>query len=644
MISSKKIDKIFDTLQIEEIIEDFVSLKKRGTNLLGLCPFHNEKTPSFTVSPSKGIFKCFGCGKGGNAIHFLMEHENFTYPEALKYAADKYGITIEEEVYSPEQQEKEKERASLYIVNEFAKKFFKSQLLKTGEGKSVGLEYFEGRGYDLELIEKFDLGYAPRSGNALKSAALRAGHELDRIKALGLVSTRGNDFFRERVMFTIHNLSGKPIAFAGRMLGENKKMPKYINSPETDIYNKSEILYGIYQARQAIRKENHCLLVEGYTDVISLHKYGIENVVAVSGTSLTPGQTRLIKRFTRQATLIFDGDPAGIKAADRSIDLLLEQELNAKVVILDSEDDPDSAVKKMGKDGFLEFIEKNQQDFLEFKISHLYDKASDDPFEKSKAIKEIVKTLSLISDQLSRSLFVTRAANLLSIPEDVIIGEVNKALRSKMWEAKGRGKREREKSEQRGEISPKSPSAGQSKVGTQDYFQEEALIQLLLKFGNETLESGELLHQYVFEYLEDVYDTLNDRLVLKMLSLIKTSLEKNGKINTHDLINTTDKDVSELAVQLISEEYEYSENWQKRWNIVLQNQKSPEENYELDAEQILVTLKLRKVRRVIKEVIQGLTDTPADGSEQTNENLEVYMELKNLEQKLAKKLRTIVYG
>ncbi|TVQ44798.1 MAG: DNA primase [Saprospirales bacterium] len=643
MISSKKIDKIYETVQIEEIIEDFVSLKKRGVNLLGLCPFHNEKTPSFTVSPAKGIFKCFGCGKGGNAIHFLMEHENYSYPEALKHVANKYGIEIEEEDLSPEQQEKDKERASLYIVNEFAKRFFQEQLLNTGEGKSVGFQYFQDRGYDEEIINKFDLGYAPRSGNAFKSAALRAGHEQDRIKALGLISDRGNDFFRERVMFTIHNLSGKPIAFAGRMLGSNKKAPKYINSPETEIYVKSDILYGIFQARTAIRREDNCYLVEGYTDVITLHQHGIENVVAVSGTSLTPGQTRLIKRFTANTTLIFDGDAAGIKAANRSIDLLLEAEVNVKVVILDPEDDPDSAIKRLGKEDFENYLKTNSQDFLEFKIAHYFPKGNQDPFEKSKAIKELVKTLALINDQLSRSLFVSKTAEMLQVEEAVIINEVNKILRSKIWQEKGKRKKDRERERQEDTTFEIQVKQEEEKLGSPDYHQELALLQLILKYGNETMSNGLSVAQYCFNNIQDKdLPGINDPQINNLLDKISARTSGPSKLNIQSLISESDPQDAQLIVSLISDEFEYSENWEKRWNILLQNQKPPEENYESDAEHIVISLKLRKVRKLSAdwaEKIKGIKD-----NEELDDFLEFYKELKKVESELAEKLRTIIYG
>jgi len=642
MISSKKIDKIYETIQIEDIIEDFVSLKKRGGNLLGLCPFHNEKTPSFTVSPSKGIFKCFGCGKGGNAIHFLMEHENFSYPEALKYAANKYGIEVEEEDLSPEQQEKDKERASLYIVNEFAKRFFQDQLLNTGEGKSAGLQYFTERGYDEEIIKKFDLGYAPRSGNALKSAALRAGHEQDRIKALGLISERGNDFFRERVMFTIHNLSGKPIAFAGRMLGSDKKMPKYINSPETEIYNKSEILYGIFQARSAIRKEDMCYLVEGYTDVISLHQHGIENVVAVSGTSLTQGQTRLLKRFSSNATLIFDGDAAGIKAADRSIDLLLEQEINVKVVLLDPEDDPDSAVKRLGKEQFELYIEEHAKDFLEFKIESLFSKATQDPFEKSKAIKELVKTLAIISDQLIRNLFISKTAEILQVEEGVIINEVNKIVRSKLWEKKGERKKEREREKQDDSSFEIPIQHKQENLGSPDYHQELALLQLLLKYGNEQMSNGQSVSSYCFGHLSDDLPGINNPLINDLLEKIKTVTLSGNKVNVQSLISTSQPELAQLIVGLISDEHSYSENWEKRWNIILQNQKPPEENFETEAEHIILSLKLRKVRKLAADMTEKIKTI--DDNDQLNESMDFYLGLKEIEAELAEKLRTIIYG
>lgn len=643
MISSKNIDKIFETLQIEEVIEDFVTLKPSGSNLLGLCPFHDEKTPSFSVSPSKGIFKCFGCGKGGNAIQFLMDHENFTYPEALRYVAEKYGIQIEEAPQSEEEQEEQKKRESLYIVNEFARKFYAEQLLETGEGQSVGLEYFESRGYGREIIKKFDLGYAPRSGNSLKRAALVAGHEIERLEALGLISSRGSDFFRERVMFSIHNLSGKPVAFAGRMIGNQQKGPKYINSPESEIYTKSNVLYGIFQARQRIREEDKCLLVEGYTDVISLHKAGIENVVAVSGTSLTPGQIKLVKRFSKNITLIFDGDTAGKTAADRSIDLLLEQDMNIRIVMLETEDDPDSAVERMGAEEFLAYINEREKDFLQFKIDYYYDASDSDAFQKTEAIREVVKSIGKINDQLPRSLFISRAAGLLDIDEKVLISEVNKVIRDKLWREKGQ-RRRKERIQEQGETSESSKeSPSQGMLTSQDYYQEEALAALLLKYGNELMEEEISVHEFVFENLEDVYDEITDPTILKVLGAIQQSIEKHGEIKVNQLVASEDQLVSKMVVHLISEQYSFSENWKNRWNIILQNQQPPDENYQSEAEQVVISLKLRKVRKVIKQLMEELSQAQAQSLKDTDERLEMFLEYKKLETTLAEKLRTIVY-
>ncbi len=653
MISSKNVEKIYDILDIEDIISDFVTLKKRGSNLIGLCPFHDEKTPSFSVSPSKGIFKCFGCGKGGNAIHFLMEHENFTYPEALKYVAARYNIHIEEEIQSEEQQEEEKERQSLYIVSEFAKRFFSEQMFDTGEGQSVGLDYFKNRGYNKEIIEKFDLGYAPRSGSGLKRAALRAGHEAERLKKLGLLNSRESDFFRGRVMFTIHNLSGKAVGFAGRILGVDKKSPKYINSPESDIYNKSRILYGIYQARKAMRRDEKCYLVEGYTDVISMHQAGIENTVAVSGTSLTPGQIALIKRFASHVTLIFDGDTAGIKAANRSVDLLLEQEVNAHIVLLEEGEDPDSAVKSLGKEDFLTYVDEKAMDFLDFKIQSTPGAQSDDPFQRTKAVREIVGSLGLIRDQMNRSYYIRKTADIFKLDESIVVSEVNKVIKDKVWKEKGRqqrqARRENRKAQEADTSSPSKPGIDEAtsprdSVVQKDYHQELALVELLLRYGNELMEDHSPVHEFVFSNLEDVYEELSDPLVLKVLNHMRESIAEMGKIDMKGLVAHPSKEVGQLVVNLLTDEYTYSENWEERWNIVLQNQPPPEENFAKEAEEVVISLKLRKVRSVIQRQAAEIKAVQQEKPNEVNDMLEIYLELKELEKALASQLRTIVYG
>ncbi|TVR79311.1 MAG: DNA primase [Saprospirales bacterium] len=653
MISEKNIEKIFETLDIEDIISDFVTLKKRGSNLLGLCPFHNEKTPSFSVSPSKGIFKCFGCGKGGNAIQFLMEHENFTYPEALKYVAAKYNILIEEAPLTREAEEERKERDSLYIVNEFARKFFKESLLNTGEGKSVGLDYFNNRGYDQDTIDRFDLGYAPRSGTALKSAALRSGYELERLKTLGLVSAKEFDFFRERVIFTIHNLSGKPLAFAGRTLSTDKKTPKYVNSPESEIYVKSNILYGLYQARQTIRAQDRVYLVEGYTDVISLHQAGITNVVAVSGTSLTQGQINLLKRFSNNIHLIFDGDSAGMNAAMRSLDLLLEQQANVRTIMLPEGEDPDSIIKSIGKEAFLTFLEEQNKDFLDFKLSVLPEAQSEDPFERTKAIREIVRTISLLTDQLNRSLYIRKAADRFKMEESVLVDEVNKALKDKIWKEKGRRQREKER-EERNEVQTSSneteegpivSAKREAAIEQRDFFQERALIEVLLKYGNEKMENGQSVYEFAIANLEDIADNIEDKRVKAILQSMKASHSKKGALDIQSLVGHPDSGVNKLVVDLLTEEYSYSENWENRWNIILQNQKPPDENFTQETEQVVISLKLRKVRRVIDQLMKDINKKIEDQNPASvDEQLELYMELKSLERQLAEKLRTIIYS
>ncbi|MCI5080604.1 MAG: DNA primase, partial [Saprospiraceae bacterium] len=348
MITQKSVQEILETAKVEDVIQDFVNLKRRGVNMIGLCPFHNEKTPSFTVSPAKNIYKCFGCGKAGNPVQFLMDHENLSFPEALRWLAQKYGIEIEEKQVSQEVIEERQRLDSLYIVNKFARDFFAEQLFETDRGKSVGLSYFKQRGFREDIIRKFGLGYSPAQSDLLTVTAKQKGYNIDLMKEVGLTSKYGRDFFRDRVMFTIHNLSGKVIGFGGRILQKDVKAPKYINSPETEIYNKSKVLYGAFFAKTAIRKQDECILVEGYTDVISLHQDGIENVVASSGTSLTVDQIRLVKRYTQNIKILYDGDKAGIKAALRGLDLVLAQDMNVKVVLLPEGEDPDSYLQGVG--------------------------------------------------------------------------------------------------------------------------------------------------------------------------------------------------------------------------------------------------------------------------------------------------------
>ena len=453
MIKRKTITEVFETAKIEEVVGDFVNLKRRGVSMIGLCPFHNEKTPSFTVSPNKGIYKCFGCGVGGDSIKFIMEHEQFSYPEAIRYLANKYGIKIEEEQLTPEQDVERQRRDSLFIINDFAVNYYHDNLMNSDIGKSVGLSYFKQRGFREDIIKKFQLGFAFDKKDHLTLSMVNKGYNVELLKTVGLTSRFGSDFFRNRVQFPIHNLSGKVIGFGGRILINDKKLPKYLNSPETEIYNKSRVLYGIYFAKKAIRKEDNCFLVEGYTDVISLHQAGIENVVASSGTSLTVGQIQLIKRNTQNITILYDGDAAGIKAAIRGLDLVLEQDMNVKVVLLPTGEDPDSFVQSVGTEKFKEYINDKAADFILFKTNLLLAETANDPIKRAGLIKDIVESIARIPDPIKRSVYVRECATLMEISEQILVDEANKSvmqlIKNRRKEAENEQRRkEREKQRQ----------------------------------------------------------------------------------------------------------------------------------------------------------------------------------------------------
>lgn len=435
MIDKQTVDKILDAAQIVDVVSDFVTLRKRGVNYIGLCPFHDEKTGSFTVSPAKGIFKCFGCGKGGGPVHFIMEHEQLDYPGALKYLAKKYHIEVVEKELTPEEQQSQSDREAMFAVNTWAQSYFTQQMNNTADGRAIGLSYFRGRGFTDETIAKFGLGYCLDKSDAMTMAALNSGYKADFIEKCGLGSRRDNgtwyDRFRGRVIFPVHTLSGKVVAFGGRVLKKDDKTAKYVNSPESEIYHKSNELYGIYFAKQSIVKQDRCFLVEGYTDVISMHQAGITNVVASSGTSLTPGQIRLIHRFTPNITVLYDGDAAGIKASIRGIDLLLEEGMNVKVVLLPDGEDPDSYAQNNNASDFIDFIDKNQVDFIRFKIQLLLDEIGNDPIKKAGLIQDVVHSISLIPDNIVRSVYAKECATQLEIDEKVVLAEIQKILRAR---------------------------------------------------------------------------------------------------------------------------------------------------------------------------------------------------------------------
>ncbi|MDP4282714.1 MAG: DNA primase, partial [Bacteroidota bacterium] len=423
MITQDTISNILSATRIEDVVGDFVSLKRRGVNYIGLCPFHNEKTPSFTVSPAKGIYKCFGCGKAGNAVNFLMEHEHFSYPEALRFLAKRYQIEIDEEVQTPEQLQEQNEKDALFLLNSYAQQFFEKNLFDTEEGKAIGLSYLKKRGFREDIIRKFQLGYSPEKWDALVSSAQENGYKPEYLAKTGLGIPKENrmtDRFHGRVIFPIHSVTGRITGFGGRIMTDNKQVAKYINSPESDIYDKSRSLYGLFLAKNSIVSHDTCLLVEGYTDVISLYQAGIDNVVASSGTSLTQEQVKLILRYTPNITILYDGDPAGIKASMRGIDMVLEQGMNVRIVLLPDGDDPDSFARKNRAADVEKFIKDNAVNFILFKTKILLDETSGDPIKKAALIKEIVKTISLIPDAISRSVYTKECSSMMDVPEQTL--------------------------------------------------------------------------------------------------------------------------------------------------------------------------------------------------------------------------------
>lgn len=653
MISQKSIQEIFETARIEDVVQDYVRLKRRGVNLIGLCPFHSEKTPSFTVSPSKNIFKCFGCGQGGDPVKFLMEHENFSFPEALRWLAKKYGIEVEEIEVSQKAKEEQQLFDSLFLVNQFARDYYQDQLFNTDRGKSIGLSYFKQRGFREEVIRKFGLGYAPSQGSEFTQKAVSSAYDIELLRKLGLTTQYDRDFFRDRVMFTIHNLSGKVIGFGGRILQKNVKAPKYINSPETEIYNKSKVLYGAYFAKRGIRQEDECILVEGYTDVISLHQAGIENVVASSGTALTVEQIRLIKRYTPNIKIIYDGDPAGIKAALRGLDLVLEQGMNVKVVLLPDKEDPDSYLQRVGATAFKEYIDQNAQDFILFKANVLLKEVGNDPVRKAGVIKDIVSSIAKIPDPIIRGLFVRECAGVVGVEEELLVQETNKLLtqafkKQQTWDGASRPFPDTGFPAEEGAPPPdenrrdETPSAGPS-LG--DAFQEKDIVRILISGGNALFDEAEkiTIAHYILANIADVLDQFQTPLYQKVLTLTQELLAEGEEVNSAYFIQHPDPDISRLAVDLLSSPYEYSENWEKRWEIFLQTQKKPENNFPKDGEQALKRFKLRKIMRMCEENQQHIQELAKGGDEvELMTHLKVQQKLLEMRNSLAKELGTVV--
>jgi DNA primase len=639
LISKEDIDKIFDAARVEEVVGEHVTLKKRGANLIGLCPFHDEKTPSFYVSPAKGIYKCFGCGKGGNAVNFIMDKDKVSYPDALRQLAKKYNIEITEEELSPEQLQSNSERESLLVVSSFAQKKFTDNLHHTDEGKSVGLGYFRERGFRDDIIQKFQLGYSMNHRSAFTDAAVTEGYKTEYLVKSGLTieykneeeSAAGSeetvtknaakylDRFWGRVMFPIHSVSGRVIAFGGRTLRTDKKIAKYLNSPESEIYHKSDVLYGIYFAKNAISRLDNCFLVEGYTDVISMHQAGIENVVASSGTSLTIGQIRVIRRLTNNITILYDGDNAGIKASFRGIDLILEEGLNVKVLLFPDGEDPDSYSKRVSSEELKSFIEKNSKDFISFKTHLMMNEVGSDPLKKAGLIKEIVDSIALIPDAIYRSVYVKECSKIMDIEEHVLLNELNK-IRNKRFNDKGNPASETLPPEINTEEILITETQKQALDASAEY-QERDIIRLLLNYGRKTvLVESEELDEYnkplqveipVASLL--VHELEHDQIVLEnpvYNAIYKEFVEQlsNEAIPDYNhFINHQNTDVAYLTVDLISTPYSLSK-WEQH-----QIYPTMEENIlKKSLYHAIYALKSRKLEMMIHGIQNKLKEQPPE--------------------------------
>ena len=575
MIDRPTIDRILDAAHIVDVVGEFVHLKKRGVNFLGLCPFHNEKTPSFTVSPAKEIFKCFGCGKVGNSVNFIMEHEHLTYPEALKYLAKKYHIEVIEKELTKEELEKQNERESLLVVTAYAARQFSENLFNTDEGIKIGLTYFKERGFRQDTLKKFEIGYSFEKRDALSKKALEDGYRQDYLVKTGLSiqnEDRVFDRFSGRVMFPIHSLSGQVLGFGGRILKTDAKTAKYLNSPESEIYHKSRILYGMFQARKAISQEERCYLVEGYTDVMSLHEAGIENVVASSGTSLTQEQVKLIKRFTPNITILYDGDSAGIKASIRGIDIVLEEGMNVKIVLLPDGEDPDSYSKKVSNEEFKQFLTKNETDFIRFKTQLLMAEANNDPVMKANLIRDVVKSIAVIPEAINRTVYIKECSTVLEVSEPILYNEVNKLRAQKNFQ-------DRNKYPVADDLPVKPlPVIKQVKHEPVSFYSEREVIRLLLKFGSTEFEKvinsddgkEEIITTADYIVKEITSDELdfNDRVCAKIFSDFRFHSEQGLITGDSQFVKHEDPEISSLSADLLSDSHELSSIWKEKQTYV----------------------------------------------------------------------------
>jgi DNA primase len=621
VISKQTIDEVINVAQVDEVIADFMTLKKKGVNLEGLCPFHNEKTPSFKVNPNKGIYKCFGCGKAGGSVQFVMEHEGMSFPDAIKYLAKRYSIDIVEDntAQSVEYDEKIRLRESLLAVLDFAQTHFTYNLHEDEEGKLAGLEYLKERGFTKQTIEKFGLGYAKSGFENLYHAATKIGYKEEYLELAGLIKkSEGRDsyfdFFRERVIFPFYNVSGKIVAFGGRILKKDIKAPKYLNSPETEVYHKSKILYGIFQSKNEIKKQDNCYLVEGYTDVISLHQSGIENVVASSGTSLTTDQARLIARFSPNVTLLYDGDAAGVKASIRGIDILLEQGLNVRVVLMPEGEDPDSFAKKNDAEFLQNYLKEQAKDFILFKSDLLYIEAGNDPVKKAEANAEVIKSISCIPDPLKRAQYVKEFALVAGLTDEIIQAEVLKV-------------RNKEIAQNYRLLNDEIAMIQQQSVGkkiNKTHFipeQEKAIAACLINYGNMNYEEEQTVSLFILENLLDDNIQFHDSVAKIIVNWFKKRTEEGESPETEDLMRVSTPEISSFIANCSIEEHQLSPAFEKN-EIEISTEK---DNYKMHVFHCVLNMKMRYLESLL--LVKSEEIKTASGEE---EKTDILLDFKNL--------------
>jgi len=646
LISQITTQQILSRIDIIDIVGSFVKLKKRGTNYLGLCPFHNEKTPSFTVSPAKEIYKCFGCGRSGNTISFLMDHEKYSYAEALRWLANRYNVEVEETEVSPATRALHQTADSLYIINNFAQQFFSNLLLRTEEGQDIALSYLKERGFDTSVIEKFQIGYCSQQRDAFAKAAVAAQYNPEYLQKTGLVVMRDDqlvDNYRGRITFPIHNQTGKIIGFGARIIGKNDRAPKYINTPENEIYSKSKILYGSYFARQAIDKADECLLVEGYTDVISLHQAGIENVVASGGTSLTADQLRLIKKYTTNLTIIYDGDAAGIKAALRGLDLALEEGLQVQLVLIPGNEDPDSYVKKIGSAEFKKFVAANKKDIVLFQLEVSLKDAGSDSNKKAAVVNRIAETISRLNkaeDFTKQQDYIRQCSGLLKIDEAGLNALVNKFIRERITKQENKIVPDDAKAVAEAVEEPLAAEEDSLRLLKRDELIERNITRALIEFGGYAWDEQRKVSDYIFEEFETngLQELIDNKQMLLVIETYQSWMKEGVDAGPKQFLYHPDEQLSAVVINLMDTRYELSANWKDHYDGPLPTR---EDLYREEVSSTLNYLKLRKIKRLIDENQRDLEKTSSSEDQLTL--LQTHQHLKQLEIMLTKNHGTVIF-